>query len=334
MSTIADIAKAAGVSVATVSRVINQNGPVAPETAQRVRDVIAHYDYQPNAWGRSLRRQESRMLLIFVPNISNPFYSRIVSGIEDTARHNGYKTMLCITGLKEKRTDDFMNLLRSGQADGAIMLDVSRDNRQLEEIASRYPVVQCCEYIEQAQISRVSIDNYEAAKQMVRYLVSIGHRKIAFLGADNQFISSANRLRGYQDAMQEAGLPLCPDYIAYAASDYNFPSGLQAATRLLQLPQRPTAIFCVADILAIGAVHAAQNQGVAVPDQLTVTGFDDVEYATMFWPKLTTLAQPGGLLGRTACEMLLRRIAGSSPETIYLQHKIVLRDSSAPCAGE
>ena len=334
LSTIADVARAAGVSVATVSRVINQNGPVAPETAQRVRAAIEEYDYQPNAWGRSLRRQESRMLLIFVPNISNPYYSRIVSGIEETARGNGYNTMLCITDMKRKRTDDFVNLLRSGQADGAIMLDVTRDNKALAQIAARYPVVQCCEFVEHGQMSHVSIDNFAAARQMVEYLISIGHRRIAFLGADNRFISSEKRRQGYEMALQEAGIPCRSDYIASADANYNFQSGVRAAGRLLSLQDRPTAIFCVADILAIGAIHAAQEKGIAVPEQLTVTGFDDVEYATMFTPKLTTLAQPGRLLGRTACEMLLRRINGARVEHIYLEHQIILRDSSAPCAGE
>lgn len=274
------------------------------------------------------------MLLIFVPNISNPYYSQIVSGIEDTARQHGYNTMLCITGLRMKRTNEFLNLLRSGQADGAIMLDVTRDNKNLLKIAERYPVIQCCEFVENGTVSAVSIDNFAAARQMVEYLISIGHKKIAFLGADNKFASSRDRLCGYEKAMLDAGLPIKSNYIAYAAGDYNFQSGVRAAGNLLSLQDKPTAIFCVADILAIGAVHAAQKKQIRVPHQLTVTGFDDVEYATMFTPKLTTLAQPGRLLGTTACEMMLHTLSGGQPERIFLEHQIIIRDSSAPCADE
>lgn len=336
VSTIQEVAREAGVSVATVSRVVNRTSQVSEQTACRVREAISKLGYQPNVWGRSLRRKESRMLLIFVPNVSNPFYSPILSGIEDTARAAGYNTMLCVTGVDMARRMEYLDLLRNGRADGAIFLDVSRQSEVIPEVANDFPVVQCCEYCADDGISHVSIDNLAAAEDVVRYLISLGHRRIGFVGSTNEFISTRQRREGYERVLIEAGIGVRTDYEAFADRHYSFLSGVEAAGELLDRPQRPTALFCISDVLAIGAIRAAEERGIRVPEELTVVGFDDVEYAAMFRPMLTTVSQPCYELGRASCELLLRRIGPEEARaaTCYLPHQIILRDSSAPCAVE
>lgn len=330
MSTIADVAKEAGVSVATVSRVINGKGTVTAETAERVNAAIAKFHYQPNVWGRNLRRKESRMLLVLIPNITNPYYSSIVSGIEDTARRQDYTTILCITNSDKTREQEFLNLLRSGRADGAIFLAAERDSQTVAKLARSYPVVQCCEYCGDEEIPHVSIDNFEAARQVLRHLLNLGHRRIGFVGSTNRFISTLQREEGYQSALQQAGLQPDERYFAYADDDYNFLSGVRAVRELLCLKDRPTAVFCISDMIALGAIRAANELGLNVPQDLTVVGFDDVEYASMFKPMLTTVSQPCYSLGKVSATMLLRQIAtGEKGGAVFLEHKLILRDSSA-----
>lgn len=335
MITIADVAKEAGVSVATVSRVLNKNGPVSPTALEKVNIAITKLNYQPNVWGRRLRKKESRMLLIFVPTISNPFYASIVSGIEDEARSRKYETMLCITNGDKNRQREFFELLFDGQADGAITLCTDKNDRGIRSVAEKVPIVQCCEFCDDTDIAHVSIDNFAAAEQVVRYLHSLGHRKIGFIGSVNQFISSEERQKGFEAGMKRAGLPIRKEYMAFADRDYSFGSGIAAAREILQREDRPTALFCISDVLAMGAIRAAGSLGLTDCSSLSVVGFDDVEYATMLNPMLTTVSQPRYSMGKLSAEMLIRQIeTGEKSGGIYLEHKLVIRDSTAGVALE
>lgn len=330
MITIADVAKEAGVSVATVSRVLNKNGPVSPAALEKVNIAISKLNYQPNVWGRRLRRKESRMLLIFVPFISNPFYASIVSGIEDEARSHKYQTMLCITNGDKNREREFIELLFDGQADGAISLCTDKDDVGISEVAEKVPIVQCCEFCKNAKISHVSIDNFAAAEAVVRYLHSLGHEKIGFIGSVNHFISSEERQKGFEYGMKIAGLSIRKEFMAFADRDYSFQSGITAAKQILCQADRPTALFCISDVLAMGAIRAAEGLGILVSKELSVVGFDDVEYATMLNPMLTTVSQPRYSMGKMSAEMLIRQIeTGEGQEGIFLDHKLVIRDSTA-----
>ncbi|GAB6107882.1 LacI family DNA-binding transcriptional regulator [Fusibacter bizertensis] len=330
MSKISDIAKEAGISVATVSRVINGTANVSPETKARVQAAIAKFNYQPNVWGRRLRRQESRMILVFVPNIRNPYYASIVSGIEETARRYKYGTTLCITNNDKARESEFTELLHNGHADGAIFLYVDKQNNELPNLAKEFPLVQCCEYCQDESIAHVSIDNYGAAKQVVEYLISLGHSAIGFVGSKNHYISSEERLRGYESALEHSKISPDNRAIAYADDDYNFKSGIRAAKELLSRAQRPTAIFCISDVLALGALRAAEELGLKVPQDVSIVGFDDVEYASMFKPMLTTVSQPGYSLGKTSADLLIKKINSKTESTsVFLEHKLILRDSTA-----
>jgi len=330
MSTIEEVAKEAGVSVATVSRVINGNARVSSEATERVNAAINKFHYRPNAWGRSLRRKESRMILVFIPNITNPYYSSIVSGIEDTARRSDYTTMLCITNSDKAKEKEYTELLKSGRADGAVFLSTDKNDVALSKLARSFPVVQCCEYCSDESILHVSIDNYKSAHQVVKYMISLNHRKIGFIGSSNQYISTELRQKGYLAALKEAGIQQDSRYMSFAADDYNFLSGVRAAHELLCLQDRPTVIFCISDVIALGALRAAQEMGLRIPEDLSVIGFDDVEYASMFKPMLTTISQPGYSLGKVSASLLLKQIAGEEKGgNVFLEHKIILRDSSA-----
>jgi LacI family repressor for deo operon, udp, cdd, tsx, nupC, and nupG len=190
LTTISDVAKAAGVSVATVSRVINGIANVSPETTAKVTKVIQELDYRPNLLGRNLRRTKSERILVLLPNISNPFYSEIVKGIEDVANRNGYSIMLCNTNSDIKREKKYIKMLKTRLADGAILMASEISCEELTELSKEVFMVQCCEYKEGIPVSHVSIDNEKAAYKATKHLISLGHRKIAFIGANNQFLSS------------------------------------------------------------------------------------------------------------------------------------------------
>lgn len=333
MVKIEDVARAAGVSVATVSRVLNETGSVLPDTETKVREAVKQLCYEPNLSARNLRRNESRIILILAPNFSNPYYSNVLAGICDVSRNLGYSTLIYNTYDSNALDKSLVErLFQKNRADGMIILACNRDDRWLEAYSNRYPLVQCSEYVENAHIPHISVDNRAAAKDTVSYLVSLGHRRIGIITSANRYLSSENRRRGYQDALEQAGIAPDEALVAYASADYSFASGKQAAQMLLTSANPPSAIFCVSDILALGAISAAGKLGLEVPRDLSVAGFDDVDYTTMFHPYLTTIAVPCYELGRNSMLLLyehIQRKSGAAYE-VYLQHKLVLRESAAP----
>lgn len=332
MVTIDDVARAAGVSVATVSRVINRTSKARPETAQKVLTAIKQLNYVPNQSARNLRRNESHVILALAPNFSNPYYSRILEGIGETSRANGYSVLICTTGSDETREKHSLEMLKNNRADGAIFLGCRKDSFWLREYVEKHPIVQCCEFVPQLDCPSVSVDNYVAALESVRYLKKLGHRRIAMISSENKLISTQLRREGYLDALKEDGLVITPSYYAEADMDYSFASGCRAAEKLLRQTERPTAIFCISDILALSAISVAQEMGLAVPGDLTVTGFDDVDYTSMFHPYLTTVAQPCYDLGRQSTELLLSKIRGEAhyKGRFHVPYRFVERESSAP----
>jgi len=328
LTTISDVAKVAGVSVATVSRVINGIANVSPETTAKVTKAIQELDYRPNLLGRNLRRTKSERILVLLPNISNPFYSEIVKGIEDVANRNGYNIMLCNTDSDIKREKKYIKMLKTRLADGAILMASEISCEELTELAKEVSMVQCCEYKEGIPVSHVSIDNEKAAYKATKHLISLGHRKIAFIGANNQFLSSNLREKGYLRALSDEGIEPNPDYLCYG--DYSYKSGLRNMKKLLNLQERPTAVFCVSDVMAIGAIRLAMEENLKVPEELAVCGFDNIHFSWMFTPSVTTIAQPMYDLGCTAMDALIRIIEGKSSEVIhyFLEYELIIRDST------
>lgn len=331
MVTIGEVAKYAGVSVATVSRVLNNSETVRRSTAERVLSAIEALHYSPNQSARNLRRSESRVILTLAPNFSNPYYSRILTGIGDLAHNSGYSVLICNTNGEPDNEKQFLHMLDTHRADGAIFLACHGRHGWLREYAEKYPLVQCCEYVPELTNPSVSIDNYAAAVETVGYLISLGHRRIAMLSADNEFISTSLRRKGYADALEAAGIPFDPALVFMADGDYSYSSGRCAAEQLLSLDRRPTAVFCVSDILALSVISRAGELGLRVPDDLSVTGIDDVDYTTMFHPHLTTVAQPCYEMGQESLKILLNLLGGEAPPCAhtFLPHRLMLRESVA-----
>ena len=330
--TIERVAQRAGVSVATVSRTLNNSPAVKPATAQRVRQAVEALGYVPNQSARNLRRNESQVILALAPNFSNPYYSRILTGIGDRAWELEYSVLVCNTLGHANSERRFLKMMESHQADGAILLGCHWDYSWLARFAQRSHIVQCCEYVPDLACPSVSIDNYAATREMVAYLQRLGHRRIAMIGADNQYISTRLRRQGYLDAMEEGGLEIREDWYRLADADYSFASGQTAAQALLAAAPRPTAIFCVSDILALSAIAAAQELGLSVPGELTVTGFDDLDYTTMMHPHLTTVAQPCHEMGRQSVDLLLDGLLDReepSEQQIFLPYRLMERESAA-----
>ncbi|MFJ9499261.1 LacI family DNA-binding transcriptional regulator [Brevibacillus centrosporus] len=328
MVTIQEVAKEAGVSVATVSRVLNHHTSVSAKTRAKVEDVIERLQYNPNMLGRNLRCAESRMLLVLVPSISNPFYSKIVQGIEDIARRNHYNTLLCTTDSDPDRENVYLDLLRNRMADGVISMDPAVDLASIRQLGDEYPVIQCCEYSETDQTPYVSIDNQTAAYKAVKHLLMMGHKRVSIINSDERFLYARLRQEGYLRALREFDIPVESRYIVH--TDLHFESGHRAMKSLLALEERPTAVFAVSDTLAIGALRSIKEAELKVPHDIAVVGFDNIPFASMMNPSLTTVSQPMYEMGCEAARMLIKRIASPQErvDSIVMDYELIIREST------
>jgi len=332
MATMAEVAREARVSVATVSRLLNKTGTVSLDAADRVYAAIQKLSYEPNLLARNFRKSESRVILILSPNVTNPYYAHILSGIGDAATELGYSALIFNTADDPAREAEALEMLKKRRADGAILMASNKDCTWLLEYAERFALVQCSEYGPEVDIPHVSIDNYLAAQQTMEYLISLGHQRIAIISSENDYISTSLRLKGYRDTLEKHAIDIRQDYIVYASRDYSFKSGKKTARELLAVTPPPTAIFCISDTLALGAITAAKEMGYRVPEDVTVIGFDDVEHTTMFHPYITTVAQPCYELGKRSARLLYDLMSQGKeiPRQVIMEHRLIVRESSAP----
>lgn len=333
MATIEDVARKAGVSVATVSRVLNRRDNVRANTVERVQKAIDSLSYVPNLSARNLRRNESMVAMIVAPNFTNPYYSHILAGIGDAAQELGYSVFICNTTDAQAVKNLIEGSIKNHRADGVILLSSAYDASWLEDYIGEIPIVQCCEYADAVRLPYVTINNYQAAYEAVEYLLNLGHRRIAILSANNNHISTKLRYEGYCDALRASGLEPRQEYYVKAAPDYSYSSGYVMANKLFTLDERPSAIFCVSDILALSVIAAAGDRGLSVPGDVSVMGFDDVDYTTMFHPHLTTVSQPCYEMGRTSMRALheFKTNFPHPPQIDSMPHLLTMRESTAPC---
>lgn len=329
--TIKDVALEAGVSVATVSRLVNGTSIVSAATAAKIQETIQKLGYEPNLMARNLRKKETRVILIVCPNVTNPYYAHILAGITEASYQQGFSAVMYTTNCDPERELEGIQMLYKGRVDGAILMDGLRDHQVFYNAASRFPIVQCSEYVDTEIAPAVCIDNYQASRDMMAHLLGLGHTKIALISSNNDYVSTKIRTQAYKDSLLEAGLPVDPEYIKLGSSDYSFQSGRACALELLQSENPPSAIFCISDTFAFGSIIAAKELGITTPEELSISGFDDVEYTTMHHPFITTIAQPCYELGRTSAQMLFERLEKHSAETglVYLDHQLVVRESTA-----
>ncbi len=308
MATVKDVARLAGVSTATVSRTLSNPDKVQEATRIKVISAAKKLGYSPNAMARSLRRQESKTILVILPDIANAFFSEIVQGIEDIAHREGYKILLGDAGNSASRAMSYVDLYDSKQVDGIILLtaEVSREVFENKFLQSQMPVIMACEYFPGSPIPVININNQESAQHAVAYLLSLGHTQIATITGPSNSPITVDRNIGYERALAAQNIPINEHFSV--GGDYSFQSGKDAGRVLLQLTNPPTAIFCHNDEMAIGVLNIARELNLNVPNDLSVIGFDDIPFSEYCEPALTTVHQPRELIGQNAMKALLDRL--------------------------
>ncbi len=328
MATIKDVAREAKVSVATVSRVLNKHENISLKTKITVKKAIDKLNYEPNMLGRNLRRSKSGMILALMPSISNPFYAQIVEGIEDIATRNNYTVLICGTDSNVDKENLYFNLLKQKLIDGVIMMNTLQEPEVINALAKKYPIIQCSEYSEEVDIPFISIDNKKASYDAIKFLVKLGHKDIALINSDEGFLYARRRKEGYMEALKESGIAIREEFVEQVG--LGFDNGRRMVKRLLKLKKPPTAIFAVSDILAIGAIKEIHESKLRVPEDIAVIGFDNVDFASISTPSLTTIAQPMYQIGCEATKMLLRRIndIDAPIDNIILDYNLIIREST------
>lgn len=288
-------------------------------------EITKKYQYQPNLLGRHLRTKETKIILVLLTTIANSFSSKVVAGIDEEARKNGYHILVCITNDDPESEASYLNLIRNGLADGAILMNSVMNEEQMHEFAGEYCVVQCSEYTD-TQTPYVTIDNEQAAYDAVSYLISLGRKRIAYCGVSNQFASSRLRYQGYLRALEEHGLQ--PDEDLVFEADYSFRTAILKTKEMLDNNRRFDAVFAISDRMAAGVLTALQECKIRVPQEVSVIGFDNIDLTYMMTPALTTVSQPRIELGISACREVIRRIRGQTAESKILNHKLIIRNST------
>lgn len=320
------IARLAGVSVATVSRVLNNIESVKPKNREKVLSVINELNYKPNLLARQLRTAKSKMLLVLVSNIANPFCADVVKGIELEAEKNGYHILLCNACSDVSRSQSSLSLLSGKMVDGVITMDALSQLSELTELIGDSPWVQCAEFADAANVSCVGIDDKDASRFAVRKFIEQGRSKIAMINHDLNYKYAQLREDGYRD---EIDANHCDYKKIQYANELSYEAGKEAMSALLLYPEKPDAVFAVSDTLAVGALRAVEDAGLKVPNDIAVIGFDGTELGTMINPKLSTIQQPSENIGREAVRLLLNHINNPdfTPEKIILEWQFISRDS-------
>jgi LacI family repressor for deo operon, udp, cdd, tsx, nupC, and nupG len=336
VASIHDVAKRAGVSTATVSRALSRPDLVSPETRRTVLRAIKHLSYTPNSAAKHLRTRRSGKFLVTVPDISNPFFSLILQGIEDEAHRKGYAVLVGDTQHDPKREARYVMMLLRQEADGLIFLGHRLPKPAaalVRSMAPRYaPVVNGCEFSPRLGVPSVHIDNATAAADAMDHLYRLGHRRIGIVTGPLVSPLSRDRLAG---ATARARAERAERDLVVVQGDFSIAAGAAGAERLLNRPQRPTAVFCFNDEMAIGVIEIARQRGVRVPRDLSVIGFDDIRFARHLDPPLTTIAQPMREIGEGTVRMLVDILAGRpiAPVSVTLPHTLVVRSSTARARG-
>ena len=331
--TMADIARISGVSTATVSRALTQPGLVSEATRNKVAKAVAETGYSVNTLARNLRKNETRTILVIVPDIANPFYSDVFEGIERVARENRYVVVIGDTEGDPVRETAYANMVSEKRADGLILLDgklpvltTGEDDEQPTDL----PFVMACEYVDKPGVPFVRTNNADAAQLAIAHLVELGHTRIAHICGPLPRSISADRQTGYRAGLAEAGLTY--DKKLVVEGDFGLESGGRAVEHFLALSKPPTAIFVSNDEMAMGAIQALHAKGLNVPNDMSIVGFDDIRFAGAYNPPLTTVSQPRYEIGRRATDMLMQLLSGDQPSQpqCELPSKLVVRGTTAP----
>jgi LacI family transcriptional regulator len=329
MATIKDVAKRARVSVATVSRVLNDNPNVRPELCSRVLEAVKELNYQRDRVARSLRVRTSQIIGLIISDIRNPFFTSVVRGVEDVAYAHGYTLLLCNSDEDPAKESLYIDIMLAEKIAGVIISPVTEvDNYSGVLLQASVPVVAMDRRMRDLDVDTVVVDNVEGACQAVSHLIEQGHHRIGLIGGPPQTTTGRERQKGYQKALTEHGIGLDQNLIKIG--DFKQDSGYQMACQLLGMDDPPTAVFTANNLMTLGALNAIHEKGLSIPEDAAIVGFDDMPWALSLAPPLTAVAQPTYELGRIAADLLLRRIADPQRpiEQICLETTLIVRQSS------
>jgi LacI family transcriptional regulator len=329
-ASIKDVAKEAGVSIATVSRVLNDIDVVNEETKKKVLEAIKKLGYRPNIVARSLKTQRTRTVGILIPDISSQFYPEIVRGAEDVANIYDYNVMLCNSDFDIKKEKEYLKVLKEKMVDGVLYMSSSLGDETLElinELDLKTVLVETKD--KEGIFPSVTIDNISAAYDATKYLLDKGLEKVAFIGTKKDVTNAwTMRYDGYEKALKEKNININEELTYFGGLKVK--TGYEGVNEILGRGITPEAIFCASDEIAMGAINALREKGIKVPEDVSVIGFNDIYSAQVFYPKLTTIAQPMYDMGSVAMRMLIKLINQKELEIGHyvLPHQLVKRDSS------
>lgn len=327
-----EVAKEAGVSIATVSRVVNGEGGVSKTLENRVRRAVKKLHYHPSSVAQSLAKQRSMLVGILVPLLEHPSYSRLASVIERRLFDCGYRSLICSTEEDEDRERAYIEMLLRQRVEGIIIDSSARSSQNLIELHENHiPIVLFDRMLSDVQCNQVFCDNSQGGFSGIRHLVELGHRRIGVIAAPSYPEVLQRRIQGTREAVEFFGIDADPELLVVGDTQL-FDMGYKAGLHLLSLPVPPTAIFALTDVTAIGVMHAATEMKLRIPDDLSLMGYDDLPLASYTVPQLTTVAQPLDQMGATAVDVLLDQMGkpDQPPVKAVLTTQLVVRGSTAP----
>jgi LacI family transcriptional regulator/LacI family repressor for deo operon, udp, cdd, tsx, nupC, and nupG len=328
MVTVKDVAELAGVSTATVSRVLNNHPQVADETRFKVLWAMEQLSYQPSRVARRLRMEASQILGLIISDIANPFFTSVVRGIEDVAYANQYSLLLCNSDEDPVKEAMYVEVLQAERVAGIIISSIDENSTSCESLLRNgVPIVAMDRRLRPFDVDTVLVDNVKGAYQATSHLIHLGHRRIGLIGGPSRITTGRERREGYEKAVSEHGAEL--DQSLIKIGDFKQDSGYQRACELLEMDDPPTAIFTANNLMTLGALNAIHEKGLNIPQDVAIVGFDDMPWATSLNPPLTAVAQPTYELGQVAAEMLLARIADRDHpiQEIKLETALIIRQS-------
>lgn len=326
--TISEIAKTAAVSPATVSRVLNHREQVKEDTINQVESAMISLGYHFER-KKQVSATEQPLIMLNVPSFQNTFYQEIINGVQASANAHGYQLLIYNALINRGSIRDFCTLLHKTNTRGTILLSPTKEE-YLQQINALVPLIQCCEYNENANLPFISIDDYSAARTATEYLISCGKNKIALINGPAIYKYAVERQRGFINALEQADITILNNWIVHLP-EINFDMAYTSICRLLNEEIRPDAFFVISDVFAAAAIRAAKRFGLKVPNDIMVVGFDNIPLSQMTTPSITTMSQPQFQLGFSASEMLIDSI--EHPEIIQkpllLDAELIIRESTA-----
>lgn len=326
--TIKDVAKKAKVSVATVSRILNNLEGYSEETRIRVMQVINEIGYRRNDIARNLKIKSTHTIGVLMPKVGTNFYIEILNGIEDAAHNDGYSVIICNVGDNGERTEEYIKIMIERQVDGIIVCSLPPEKSLIENIVKvNIPVVLISTMYSGYSIPYIKVDDYKASYAAVEYLIKMGHRDIAMLGGNPlDPIAGIPRLQAFIDALRNNKLKVRENLIKH--NGFSFQDGVKSMEELLKEKDKFTAIFAACDEIAVGAISVAHKRGLKIPEDISIIGYDGTQVAEMCYPPLTTLVQPFYNMGKKASDILIKKMNSDMDiESLIMDFTIAERDT-------